>query len=310
VTATHLQVKESDVLTDDGARVAVWRTVNDDRSVRQTPVLVLPGFGRRMRHMAVVARHLAENGFVVYRSDLRNHVGLSEGEIEQFSLTDALEGARAVGERIIEAENAGGLVVVAASLSFRIAIRMATLDSYVKGIVGLVGVVDTRYTLSQAFGADFFALPRPEWPSYAEFERYQISAASFGPDCMDRGWLELSDCIDELERVSCPVTNFCGGNDKWVRIEDIRRAFATSQEAGRLLIEMPDSEHELARNPVAVNGMLRDVTHSVREAALENEAGNDGDVVDLSFDAMAAQTIFERRYEAEVRSERSVGTLR
>jgi acyl transferase len=260
-----------------------------------------------MRHMAVVARHLAENGFAVYRSDLLNHVGLSAGDIEQFSLTEALEGVRAVAREIIEAEDVGGLVVVAASLSFRLAIRMAVLDDYVRGIVGLVGVVDTRYTLSQAFGTDFFALPRPRWPDYAQFEKYKISAASFGPDCIEREWLELSDCVDELERVRCDVTNFCGGHDRWVRIEDVRRAFATEGKASRVLIEMPDVEHELARNPMAVNEMLRVMTHHVLQAGCKTGEHAADETVDVSFDAMAAQTIYERRYEAEVRDRRTAG---
>jgi acyl transferase len=260
--------------------------------------------------MAVIARHLAENGFVVYRSDLRNHVGLSEGDIEQFSMTEALDGLRTVAEKVLETEKVSKLIVVPASLSFRLAIRMAAQDENVSGIIGLVGVVNTRYTLTQAFGTDFFALPRHEWPTYAEFEKYRISSVTFGPDCVDEGWLEFDSCIDELEHVQCPVTNFCGGNDKWVRVEDIRRAFASSWSAGRVLVEMPDVEHELARNPVAVNDMLREVARYALEARSEDGSYDRGaSIVDLSFDAMAAQTIFERRYEAEARERRAIGVL-
>jgi acyl transferase len=309
-TAAHLEVDEIEMTAPDGGRLAVWRMTSQESSVRRGPILLLPGFGRRMRHMAVIARHLAENGFVVYRSDLRNHVGLSDGDIEQFSMTEALEGICAVAGKVIEAESVPKLIVVAASLSFRLAIRMAARDENVSGIIGLVGVVDTRYTLSQAFETDFFALPRPDWPTYAQFEKYRISSATFGPDCVDENWLERDDCIDELGGVQCYVTNFCGGNDKWVRIEDIRRAFASGRDAGRVLVEMPDAEHELARNPVAVNNMLRDVAlYALKTQSVDGSHKEDVCIVDLSFDAMAAQTIFERRYESEARERQAVEML-
>jgi acyl transferase len=258
-----------------------------------------------MRHTAVIARQLADNGFVVYRSDLRNHVGLSDGDIEQFTMTQALDGVRVVAEKVMEVEKNEQVLIVAASLSFRLAVRMAAIDKNVSGLIGLVGVVDTRHTLSQAFNDDFFARARGDWPVYAEFERYQIASATFGPDCVDQGWLELADCIHELERIQCGIVNFCGGNDKWVRIDDIRTAFSSNQGARRIVVEMPDVEHELAKNPVAVNELLRDITRY----ALEVGAGyrnQENEVVDLSFDAMAAQTIFERRQEAAAGSRRVV----
>ena len=72
-------------------RVAVWRT--GTREAEAPVVLVAPGFARRMRHMAPVALYLASAGFKVYRCDYLDHVGLSDGEIYDFTMTTMYESA-------------------------------------------------------------------------------------------------------------------------------------------------------------------------------------------------------------------------
>lgn len=298
-TSGHMTVDEHEIETPTGDQIAVWKMAGDG-DVQSVPIVLVPGFGRRMRHVAVIARHMAANGFTVYRCDLPGHIGLSSGDITEFTMSRAFAGIHAVVEHVRQEEDVSPISVVAMSLSFRIAVRLAAVDPEIARVVGLVGVVNPRRTLSQVFDEDLFARKPSEWPDYAQFERYKIASVPFAPDFVENGWLEMDRCVEELAKVLCPVVNFCGRNDEWVQIDEVRTAFAYGGQ--RAVVEMPNVEHELSRNPVAVNALLRELT--VRAGALDGEertlASFATTIKDLSFDEMAAQVVFERRREREV----------
>src|SRR4051794_34144351 len=118
--------------------IAVWRMAG---GAPDPPIaFVAPGFTRRMRHMAPVALYLAANGFTVYRCDYLDHVGLSDGDVYDTTITSMYESQRATLDLITECEKRPP-VVVAASLANRTAVRLAARSEHVAGLIGIVGVV-------------------------------------------------------------------------------------------------------------------------------------------------------------------------
>lgn len=275
-------------------RVAVWRT--GTREAEAPVVLVAPGFARRMRHMAPVALCLASAGFKVYRCDYLDHVGLSDGEIYDFTMTTMYESLQATIRAIEEREERQPLIV-AASLANRTAIRLLAEDTRAAGLIGIVGVVDSRKTISKVFGEDWVAMPDDQIPPYAEFERKRVCGETWMRDWTAGDWISLESTIAELRRISQPVANFCGSADDWVEIADVEHAFAIGDGGPRQLIELPYVEHELSSNPIAGQAVMREVVRVAEDIA---EIGDKPDSVEPGFEQIAEQIVYERALENEV----------
>lgn len=278
-----------------GRRVAVWRT--SDGEVPGRPVVVLAaGFARRMRHVGAVALYLARNGAVVYRYDPLDHVGLSDGEIRDYTLTSSLESMRAAVELAVERERATRVTLVAASLAGRVAYRLASLDPRIGAVVTLVGVVDVRHTLATVFGADYSTYPLAELPADVAFEKQRIDPRPLWLDDRENGWASIEGTIEELRRASVPVTNFWAADDDWVRPQDVERAFEEGAGGPRRLFELPFGQHDLSGNPVAARVVMRALTEVVVVVPGEQ-------VQDPSFEEIVALAVSERRAESAQRAE-------
>ncbi len=73
---------------EKGKTIRVWETFPKDNSlVKNNTILIASGFARRMDHFAGLAQYLSSNGFHVIRYDSLHHVGLSSGNINEFSMT-------------------------------------------------------------------------------------------------------------------------------------------------------------------------------------------------------------------------------
>lgn len=285
--------------TDEGEHVAIWRMAA--RGERVGAVALVPGFCRRMRHMAPIAAYLASSGLTVYRCDAVNHVGLSEGEVESFTMSSMARALSALLEVMAEEEDADAFGVIAASLSMRAAIRAAVSDPAIAAVIGMVGVVHARRTLHVVFGEDYAALALDELPGeYAVFEDKRIGGRNFLADFYDANWGSLESTIEDLREQTTPVLNYCASNDDWVDIEDVRVAFEQGAGGRRRIIELPFAEHELTKNPVAGQLLLDGMTEEA--LAIAGAAGSE--LRPPPFEELAAQSIFERRFEADRLRER------
>jgi pimeloyl-ACP methyl ester carboxylesterase len=297
-TRTIAEVSPRTVSTSDGRRIAVWRTGPDVPVSPGRVALVAPGFARRMRHMAHAARYLAENGFVVYRCDYVDHVGLSEGEIGHCSIGDMYDTLVAVHGYILDAEQVDSAVIIAASLGARPSFRLAATVGRVSGIVGIVGVVNARYTLNEAFGVDYGGRGPDDWgdDDSVEFESKLIHGRQFVENLRADDWLDAASTMRDLAGVGCPIANFCGSADGWVNVAEVQEVFAAAQGHARV-VELPFAEHDVSRNAVAVQTMLREITR----CAIEFVTGDDPaaiQVAEPSFTDLVSQIPYERSLES------------
>ncbi len=288
-----LDIQRFETTTDSNAQLQIWRMSNPQIEPVGT-VAVVPGFARRMRHMTAPALFLANNGFTVYRCDLTHHVGLSDGSIEQFTFSRALDSIRTFINFTngIHCERIG---VVAASLSMRMAIRLAASSDEVAGIVGLLGVVDTQSTLARVFGEDYTLRTADDLLPFVEYEKKRIEGPPFWHDWLENGWVGLDGTIAELRQVECPIVNLCGSDDDWVKLADVKRVFGQGRNGHRVIVELPHAEHELSRSPVAAQMMLSEMTRRARVLFAGMDA--DAEVNCPSFDELAAQMVWERQVE-------------
>lgn len=295
--AGALEVTEFGVASPDGRNIAVWRTGPAGPVTPGRVAIVAPGFARRMRHMAPVARYLVENGFVVYRCDYIDHVGRSDGDIVDFTISGMYASLRAVHEHVLRAEDTEDVVYVAASLAARPCIRLAAEESGVAGIVGIFGVVNTRYTLARVFGFDHGgrALEEIGPDEHVMFEGKHINNLRFSYDWYHNDWLDVAGTVRDVERLTCPIVNICGSADDWISVAEVKEVLAAAG-GFRRVIELPYVEHEVSKNPVAGQTVLREVTRCGLEFVADGVPVPE--VLEPSFADLAGQIPYERAVDS------------
>ncbi len=256
-----METERLDATAADGRLVAVWRSHGPGAG---GPVIVLaPGFCRTMRHMGAVALTLVLNGAVVYRFDPIDHLGLSDGDVRNFTISGVSASLDAVVDLAVTREAVDQVTVLAASLLARPAIRVASRTPEVTRLVLLAAVVDVRYTLRTVLGEDYGTWARADLPAEVTFERHQIDPVPLWEDVLANRWGDRDGTIDELCAIDEPVVAVHATDDEWSRIEDVQLALDRSAAFGpRDLYQLPFAEHDLGGNLAAMPLVLRQLTLS------------------------------------------------
>lgn len=271
----------------DGRRIAIWTVAPAEGPCHPLPIVVGAGFARRMHHFAAVALYGAYNGFYVCRYDPVNHVGLSDGDMWDFTLTESRDSLRAVIDWTFE-KTGQKPAVVATSLTARMAYQIAAETDRVMRVITAVGVVNVRATLAKVFGQDYSTHP----VVVAEFEGKKISGGRFLDDAHAQDWWSLASTTAFLQRVRQPVTTFVGTEDDWVDPADVNAAFSDQPGGPRRILSLERAPHDLSRDPA--------VARTFFFLMLEELLGAcqiDGKPVDPPFEALMEQSLIERRIQ-------------
>lgn len=246
----------------DGRRVTCWL----DRAPQarpDAPVAVLtPGFGKRMHQHSALTQYLLANGVHVLRFDSVNHLGLSDGTIAEYSLTDGLISLDTATSLCIELMGDRDRFLVATSLTARIALRRFCADRAYAKLIVISGVVDVRHTLNQVFGCDYTRYHPHELPEAVDFESNKINIKQIYLDGHKNDWFSLERTLDEVARFDRPSDWFFGSDDEWIDLASVKACLAASR-SGVLRVELlPNCGHDIGRNASVARKMMIEIVRS------------------------------------------------
>lgn len=236
---------------------AVLERADHDEASRPL-VVIAPAFEHSIRHGVVIARYLLREGFDVLRYDASNHVGLSDGEIADFSLTSALADLVEVVRFAREGLAPANISVVANSLAGRVAIRAAgQLAGELTCVAAIACVVNVRATVTAACGSDTIG----DWLSGRVSDvlaTFKVATHpvkyTFSKIANDDDWLTPESALADMDAArSVPFFNVHGDLDPWVSTEEIL-AFAARAPNAELVV-LRGAVHQL--NPVTARTALR-----------------------------------------------------
>ncbi len=289
----EIQFEQHDLLLPDERVLKIWitHTAPAQAAPPQQVVVLASGFGRHMYHNAYLAYYLALNGFKVYRYDSLDHVGMSHGEIEDFSMGVGLASLQHAIAFACEREAQQSVGIVSNSLSTRIAIKAASRFAQVRYLVFGVGVVNLRRTLNKVFDIDIGG-PYYDIPEYVFFEKHRIARDAFVPELKEGGWLELDSTIADLKQVQQPVVGLVGETDEWVDAGEVERAMSEGVAGPRKLLHLKNASHEIGRNARIAREFLKVLTMETMQCAGLDPSGP---VNEPLFEEMVQRGISERR---------------
>jgi len=134
-------------LNDSGKNI-VGYIDHQEHVQTQAPVVVLaPGYGETEREYITLAYYLASNGFNVLRYDHTDHVGESEGDHEQTSLSKMKQDMDTMLDFAKQNWGHSQLALVATSLAGRVALKVLSKGRQVDKLILNRRIVDVRPTL-------------------------------------------------------------------------------------------------------------------------------------------------------------------
>jgi acyl transferase len=283
---------EEAVMTCSGARsLYSWR-LTPPCGGKSGSVVLAPGFGQTMTHLSTLALYLANAGFVVYRYDPFNHVGLSSGSVRSFTMRSALESMQIMVKSIL-AESAGSnqIGLIASSLGARVAYRFVGVELSLSFLITIAGVVNLRHTLVQILGTDWFEVDNDALPETIEVEGYPVTAQPFCRDCVSEDWLSLESTEREIRTMKTRLTAFMASEDLWVRHEDAVKAHRSLVHPGSKNVLLAGATHNSSNNPRATRVLLNTVTDVACEAAAVGKRSEG----EPSFGTIVASALREKR---------------
>lgn len=221
-------------------------------------VVIVPGFGRTQLDYAIPTLYLKGNGIAVVRFDAHNHVGASDGEIFDFTLSGLLQDVEHVVDFVTRELAPRRVGVLASSLGGRVAIRALGRGLRVHALASLSTVVWVRDTLTRVAGEDVVGLSTED----PRIESYEILDERVGRgfllDLLEHGWEGSSGTLRDLagaERV--PALWVQGNEDPWLDVAASLRTLATYPSGRALVLE--DASHKLnfASAKVAMRHVVR-----------------------------------------------------
>ncbi|WP_394821162.1 hypothetical protein [Pendulispora albinea] len=284
---------EHTVRSARGRNIAVWALESTSQPTPPRPIVLAPGFARRMDHLGPLAVYLAHNGFTVYRYDSLDHVGLSDGTMLDFSMSAGLESMDAVVDWVRARHAVPEVGVIAMSLMARVAYQLASRHPGIAFLLLAVGVVNVRRTLHAVWNHDIAGTPVEALPTYVEFEGHYIRSRGFWTDAQEKDWWSVEGTVRALQAVDRPLACFASPEDEWVDASELERVFSSARAGSRRLIHLERSSHDLGRNAAVARVFFQRTTAT----ALELSGLAAGSIREPAFEQIVEQALVERRLE-------------
>ncbi|MGD6739456.1 acyl transferase [Photobacterium leiognathi subsp. mandapamensis] len=285
----------------DNRHIRVWETKPKNKETkRNNTIVIASGFARRMDHFAGLAEYLTNNGFHVIRYDSLNHVGLSSGEIKQFSMSVAKHSLLSVIDWLKE-RNINKIGLIASSLSARIAYEVAA-EIELSFLITAVGVVNLRSTLEKALKYDYLQMEVNTIPEDLIFEGHNLGSKVFVTDCFENNWDSLDSTVNKTKELDIPFIAFTSDGDDWVCQHEVKHLVSNVKSDKKKIYSLVGSSHDLGENLVVLRNFYQSMTKAA--VSLDRQLVELVDeIIEPNFEDLTVITVNERRLKNKIENE-------
>ncbi|WP_150137296.1 fatty acid reductase transferase subunit LuxD [Candidatus Enterovibrio altilux] len=283
--------------------IRIWETLPKiNTKKRKNTIIIVSSFTKKMDHFSGLAEYLSNNGFHIIRYDSLHHVGLSSGNINEFTMTAGKNNLLTI-INWLKTRGINQLGLFAASLSARIAYEIAA-SIKLSFLVTAVGVINLRDTLKRALKCDYLQLAIEDLPKSFNFEGHNFEAKSFVADCLNNKWDTLESTKNKLNNLDIPFIIFTANNDNWVKESEVIELIDNIHSDRCKIYSLIGGSHNLGANLV----VLRNFYQSITKAAIVADHGSvdidiNIDINEPQFETLTTVTVNERRLKNKIESE-------
>jgi acyl transferase len=284
--------RESHVTTmANGQRLHCWINRPLEARFNGCVVMIATAFGRRMHHVSALTQYLTESGFAVVRFDPVDHVGLSDGEIFDYTLSAGLRSLAQAFETVRSMFPTCRAGIIATSMTGRIAFEQLAGSNPPDFLITMAGVVDVQRTLSAVYDIDYAALAYEDLPERMTFEGHEIDIHAYYRDGHANRWFGRDRPLDILQASSTPIVAFAGSHDEWVDPADVAACEAAS--GNMTVIRLAGCGHDITRHAAIARELALDAVRWCGRLGLSRDI----DVIEPSHAAILGVSLQERRMQ-------------
>lgn len=238
--------------------IAGYLDESDADSWNRRIVILAPRYGETKKNNLQFAYFLAANGFKVLRFDQSNHIGESDGTMDQFTLVNAAADITSVVDYAESEFDPSHIILLTLSLSSRCGLRACVNDARISLFISVVGMVDMDSTLQAIYKRDFFG----ELSSGADWRMvdilgFEIDGAHFHNSLVESRMKNLQGTIEDAKQIQVPVIHLFAERDLWVQRADVETVIAACPQGQ--IITIPEVGHEINENPDAVRFVFQQI---------------------------------------------------
>ncbi|MGE3937160.1 MAG: methyltransferase domain-containing protein [Nitrospirales bacterium] len=259
-TEKNVQSKSITIVKQNGQIIhAFYDSQHESWSDIKPVVVIAPGYGETKRDYLTLAYYLASNGFRVVRYDHTNHVGASDGNHFNFTLSSMKTDFQEVIGFVKRQWPGCQVIGLASSMAARVAVKAEAEQASVDQLVLLVGIVNVRRTVAAVHLEDVFMnFLQGQDQKSANILGFNVGQQFLQDACQNR-FVTLGDTLQDAQRLTTPVMMISAGNDSWVEKDDLKEfQFALGNHLHEKLV-MPNSLHRIQENPRLARQIYRQV---------------------------------------------------
>ncbi|MGD9851460.1 MAG: alpha/beta hydrolase [Nitrospirales bacterium] len=269
----NVRSKAITITKQNGQIIHAFDDCLHDSGTSIRPVVVIaPGYGETKRDYLTLAYYLASNGFQVIRYDHTNHVGASEGDHFNFTLSSMKQDFQDVIGYVRTQWPACPVIGLASSMAARVAVKAEAEHASVDQLVLLVGIVNVRRTIAAVHLEDVFRnFLQGHYQSSANILGFNVGQ-QFLQDACQNHFVTLTDTLQDAGRLITPVMVVSAGNDIWVEEDDLKEFQSALGNRLQKVLVMPESLHRIQENPRSARQIYRQVVKYCQETC--GQSGN------------------------------------
>jgi SAM-dependent methyltransferase/alpha-beta hydrolase superfamily lysophospholipase len=222
-------------------------------------VLICPDYAESKQTYVALAYYLAANGFHVLRYDHSNHVGESDGDAGNTTMS----GFRADLEAMLGmlAERTGGSVgIIASGVAARVALKAAALGARTQLLILLSSLVDLQEACLATHHDDFvISFLRGKKRGVSNLFGLKIDADRFLEDAISEGYADLRTTQRDARQVQVPVVFFCAETESGGGRASVEQVIGAMQHTAVQLHSLPHSVRRLHDDPRKEWAMFRQI---------------------------------------------------
>jgi SAM-dependent methyltransferase/esterase/lipase len=252
-----------------GKRIVGFQDFPPGDSGQRPWMIVLPGYGETKTDVLAVSYFLARNDFNTLRFDYSDHIGESDGDIRDTTLTKIKDDILSALDYLYRRHRPRTVGVVGSSLACRALLRAAVEDDRIGMLVNLVSIVDLRKTLFEIYKEDHLGRALKGLPNgVMDVLGFQVDADNFLRSAIEDGYENLSTTLADAQQLRVPALFLAAEKDAWVDLRDVTDVFSATGSEQKHLYVLEGGMHRLCENPaVAREALRRAVEYAVRYLA-------------------------------------------
>ena len=230
-------------------------------SSKNPVVIISPGYGESKREYITMAYYFASNGFHVLRYDHTNHVGESDGEHVQTTLSGMRQDLGAVIEYVTARWPESARGIVATSLSGRVALKTVANDVKVDFLYLITPIVDVRHTLQAVHQEDLIAsYENKKQKGVTNVLGFNVELDDWLSDAVHGQYSNLETTRQDISRIQIPVVIVSAEHDAWVQFETTKLITEGLGERLQQWVVIPKGLHRILENPKQARAVYRELT--------------------------------------------------